>query len=510
MFFDDHAGKKPAPVTEPGGAGFSQGTTGYGKTGLPGNDSCAPAAPQYNSQYSEFIEKPDGLLGDIAEVLFNASIRPVHSIALASSIALLAGICGRAFNISGVGLNQYIMFVGETGVGKEMLSQGPDMVIDQVVEHTSTKAIADFRGAGDFSSYMGGYRALTGKSKSIYCNLGELGKKLAEIASNRNNPNLFGIERFLLQAYSKSGKGQTLQPTSYSDVQKNPEPLHAPALTVMGEATTEIYSRDLDGMIASGLLPRMLWIEYLGQRTARNRNPVTDIPHDLLSRVADLAATSLTHAHNGTVEKVGFADQRALAVLDAFDEWCDNEIRRNGSEAIKHLWNRAHLKALKLAALQAVGVNPHNPLISERWAEWSVGFVRHQTSRLVAKFETGEVGAQLNDEGKQLDDLIRQVSYYLTGTFDEAETKYGGVTFEMHGQGVVTLTHIQRRVFRLASYRKDKMGQTYALKRAIKSLLEADELREIPKAQMQTKYGTGSIGYAVSNPTRFLKVRKPG
>ena len=164
------------------------------------------------------------------------------------------------------------------------------------------------------------------------------------------------------------------------------------------------------------------------------------------------------------------------------------------------------MKALKLAATCAVGINWYAPVICGNCAQWAIDLVTDQTRNLVGKFESGDVGRQVNDEDKQTEDVIRQISNYIHDPVDEAK-KYGGVTDEMHRQNVITISNLQRRILKLASFRKDRMGATYALNRVLKSLLEGDELREIPKVQMQTSFGTLSRGFCVANPARFLKAQ---
>src|SRR5690606_12071521 len=52
------------------------------------------------------LELPPGLVGEIAQYIYQSSIRPVPEISLAAAIALVSGIIGRSYNISGTGLNQ--------------------------------------------------------------------------------------------------------------------------------------------------------------------------------------------------------------------------------------------------------------------------------------------------------------------------------------------------------------------------------------------------------------------
>jgi len=53
-------------------------------------------------------------LGEIAHFIYNAAPRQVEEVAIAGAIGLLSGICGRSYNVSGTGLNQYILLLAKT------------------------------------------------------------------------------------------------------------------------------------------------------------------------------------------------------------------------------------------------------------------------------------------------------------------------------------------------------------------------------------------------------------
>jgi len=70
------------------------------------------------------IVLPPGLVGDLACYFYQTAIRPVPEVAVAAAIAFMGGICGRSFNISDTGLNQYIVLLAKTGSGKEGAASG--------------------------------------------------------------------------------------------------------------------------------------------------------------------------------------------------------------------------------------------------------------------------------------------------------------------------------------------------------------------------------------------------
>lgn len=78
---------------------------------------------------------PAGLIGSIAEYIFKQAVRPVPEVALAGAIGYFAGLVGRAYNISGTGLNQYIMVLAKTGSGKEGAMTGIERMTTAIRPH---------------------------------------------------------------------------------------------------------------------------------------------------------------------------------------------------------------------------------------------------------------------------------------------------------------------------------------------------------------------------------------
>ena len=95
---------------------------------------------------------PQGIMGEIAEFIYSAAPRPVQEIALAASIGLMAGVCGRQYNVSNTGLNQYVLLLAKTGVGKEGASSGIDRFLRKVRDLGNVPAIMDFIGPAEIAS----------------------------------------------------------------------------------------------------------------------------------------------------------------------------------------------------------------------------------------------------------------------------------------------------------------------------------------------------------------------
>ena len=114
-------------------------------------------------------EFPPGLIGEIAHFIFDAAPRPVAEIAFAASVGLMAGLVGRAYNVSGTGLNQYLLVITPTGRGKEAIASGISKLTKAVQKHCP--GISDFEGPGEIASAQARTKWLA-RSPCIYSIVG--------------------------------------------------------------------------------------------------------------------------------------------------------------------------------------------------------------------------------------------------------------------------------------------------------------------------------------------------
>lgn len=427
------------------------------------------------------IAVPEGLVGELALYIFNSSSRPVWEISLCAALALTAGITGRHYNISGTGLNQYIILIAKTGTGKEEAIKGIDRLLAQA--RSKVPPIDGFLGPAAFASGQGLIRTLD-EQPCMVCVLGEFGIMLQGLNDPRANAAQVTLRRALLDLYSKSGWGSMLRSSAYSDKEKNTKTIMSPALTLLGESTPEEFYGGLDEtQIASGLIPRFLLVEYQGDRPRRN-NQSNQAPDPILvQKLADLATTILHMQTNSTHADVTLS-QGAGNIMDAFDRRCDDHINAAGNGAEAQLWNRAHLKALKLAGLVAVGCNMHDPVVSEETAQWAVDMVVKDVSRVMERFHSGEVG---EGEIKQESDIRRIVEEYLNKP--AAQRAHYKVPKSLLEEPVVPRTYLRRRLRNLGSFRNDRRGVAMAIRMAIEDACEGGVIAKVPEQDAKEKWG---------------------
>lgn len=447
------------------------------------------------------IPLPPGLIGHIAQFIYSAAPRPVPEIALTGALGLMAGICGKAYNISNSGLNQYILLLAKTGMGKEGMAAGIDKLISAV--KMSVPTATEFIGP----AYISSGQALV---KHIHDNpcfvsiLGEFGLRVQAMSGDTASAHERMLKQVLLEVYQKSGSTDIFRPSIYADKEKNTTSTIGPAFSILGESVPSTFYNSLtEEMIVEGLLPRFLLIEYNGVRVELNKHAAMVQPaFQLVEMVAQLAANCKQLMHNNKTINVRM-DETAQRLADDFDSFTTAKINQTSNEVVLNLWNRAHLKALKLAALIAVGVNPFDPIVIQEYIVWAINMVQTDIIRLAGKFETGEVGTNTG-ENKQQKEILRVVQEYIKKDYSEIEMYMGGginpaQRHVMHSNRVIPYSYINKRLITQPAFKNDRLGATNAIKRAIQILVESDKLREVSRHEMQTKFGSTQRAFVISD-----------
>ena len=445
--------------------------------------SIAPPAPV--SVPETRVTFPEGLVGEIAAYVLASSTRPVPEIALATAIAVMGGVVGRNYNVSNTGLNQYILLLAKTGTGKESVQSTIDRLFVEVQKRIP--AAERFIGPAHFSSGP----ALVKQFQERPCFvsiLGEFGHRLKAMTHPRANAAEKTLMAAMLDIYAKSGWGQMLRASVYSDKEKNTTIVHAPSLTVLGESEPDGFFAALDEpMIASGFLPRFMVIEYKGERPSRNKAAWTSPPAELVTKVADLCAAVLTMEQNNTCTVVAI-DPEALLLLDKFDEHADNQMR--GSSVVsQQLWNRAHLKAIRLSTLIAVGVNPYGARVMPDHAKWAIDLVTRDVATLLERFAAGDVG---EGDSKQRADLIGIIARFLANTKGKSDPQY-------RARGCISKRFLSQSVNNRPAFKNDRRGANKALSDLLTAMCETGELQLVPKKEALAWFKTTAMVYCLGD-----------
>lgn len=442
---------------------------------------------------------PQGLMGDIAEFVYSASPRPVKEIALAAAIGFMAGICGRSYNVSGTGLNQYVLILAGTGKGKEAAASSIDKLMRYVVP--TVPAASTFIGPADIASGQALVKYIA-RNPCFVSIVGEFGLMLQGMCAYNASPSQVTLRKKLLELYNKSGEKDQMQPTVYSDKDKNTTMVQSPSFSLLGESTPETYYAGLDeSMIAQGLLPRFMCVEYLGPRPPLNEyHQFVEPKSMLIQRLVELVTNSLTLAHHKQVINLQL-DEPATAFARAYEIDITRRINNSDIVLAKELWNRAHLKMLKLSGLIAVGINMYEPMITLDCVKWAHELIEHDINNMLTKFEAGKIGRETGEQN-QIDEVKKIIKDYIWRGYDATLQKYG-IDSRMHSDRMIPLSYLQRRLIQKNAFKSDRIGATNALKRTLDALVHADTMRELRQIDVNARYQTLAKLYFIADISKF-------
>lgn len=446
-------------------------------------DSASPAVAPIVARASE-VTFPPGLVGEVAQYVLTSSSRPVPEIALAAAIAIVAGVAGRNYNVSASGLNLYILLLAKTGTGKESVQSSVDRLFSEMVK--TIPAAERFVGPAHFASGPALVKVFQDKPCFVSI-LGEFGDRIMAMTHQRASESSKTLMSAMKDLFHKSGWGQSLRSSVYSDKEKNTSTVHAPCMTLLGETAPEPFFAGLnEQMIEGGFLPRFMVIEYKGERPPRNKQAITQPPADLVKRMCDLASSVLQMEQNQThVSVSGTAE--ATAHLDAFDAYADDKMR-GGTEVQQQLWNRAHIKALRLAALIAVGVNPYDPSITIEHAQWATEMVKRDVAVFVERFAKGDVG---EGDSKLQADLVTVITKYMAA----GNPKYAAY----HSRGCVPSRYLMGSTNNRSAFKNHKLGANRAYKDTVQAMIDTGMLVRLDKKSAAEWFKTTSEVFALGD-----------
>jgi hypothetical protein len=440
-----------------------------------------------------------GLIGEIADYIYTSAPRPVYEFALCGAIGLMAGICGKAYNVSGTGLNQYILGLGNTGVGKEGMGAGVSRLINAM--RFEVPQATDFIGPGEIASGQALHRYLNGNSQSIVSVVGEFGIKLQQITHPRASTAEVSLKRALLDFFNKSGAGSIVYKMAYADKDKNTDDLKSPAFSILGESTPCTFFEALDeSMLADGLITRFTMIEYDGKRPPFNKNhSKVKVSKSLKNHLKEVFICA-THLNTNDEVKNVEETPEAAEYLDWIDRTNDDKMNGATNEITRNLWNRTHIKTWKLAALVAVGDRPHDPVITREMVEWAYRIVVADAERMSDRFSSGEVGSN-NEEIQQFSAFIKAVRDYMTLSYKEV-AKYR-VRANIHTEGIIPVSYLQQRLGNLVVFKKDRMRSSEVVNKLVQSMEDNGDIVMVRKHELAEKFDFRGKAFVIENKAMF-------
>jgi Protein of unknown function (DUF3987) len=455
-------------------------------------------------RFAEAMEYPPGVAGDIASFLYHSAPRPLEQVAIVGALAWLSGVCGAAFETeTGSGLNLYQVLIAASGRGKEWLHEGPGLLNRALFRHPGDGEVTtggpatfevgpkwieqanEFFCFDDFASGSALAKYCAKHPNRSFCNfVGEWGHKLSTMskaAESGGSSHMQTLRRVITNLYHKAGRGSVAGGVRYADEKMNAAAVDGIAYSFVGETTPDTFYEALTySMLADGFLSRFITTEYIGPRPKANEARVLVPPKALVAHLQDLLvyARDLGRRRARQTAVLGIQAQKQL---NDFDDECDDQVNAADSEAITQPWNRAHLKALRVACLLAAAQNPLAPEVTGEQAEWALGLVRRDISRYLSRLQSGDIGQGDDERMKKLLHLMHEfLSQPLAPGY--------GVPQQMQTDGIVPRKYLQIRAARIGIFKTHRFGAKRALDDAIANCLDNGHIVEMPKEKAGELY----------------------
>lgn len=456
------------------------------------SEEVAPLLQKYEIQF------PPGVAGEIARYFYDQSARQVKEVSVIGSLALLAGICGKGYNISNCGLNLYLMLLANTGIGKDDVARGFDRIFKVVSKRLPQ--IKTFRGAGEIASGQ----SLTRDVAKYPCQvsiLGEFYSVIKRISAEKVQPHDENLKKVLLDLYNKSGKDAVMQRMIYADEKRNVEPVKAPSYSIFGECNPQdLYESINEKLIFSGLLPRFIMVQYKGKRQYMNPNFKNfTVNEDFADKIRFIADRSLKLISAEEVIEVQ-TNENVKIFLEEIDKKTTDYINNTNSSPAKDLWNRVHLKVMKVSALLAVADDCLEPIINLDHAKWAYDLILNDTQSLINKFDVGEIGAN-NESQKQIQDLMSSIKFYLNSK-NNILAKYK-VNFDLHSRSIISYSFIYHRLYGYASFKNSRYPVPQLIKNAIKNLEDCGYIEPVYMKEIRDLGIKKGLYYKIINHNIF-------
>ncbi|AJA09083.1 hypothetical protein SKP52_10910 [Sphingopyxis fribergensis] len=307
------------------------------------------------------------------------------------------------------------------------------------------------------------------------------------------------LRKVLTTLYSKSGPDSIAGGIAYSSQENNVASTQAVAFSLIGETIpATFYDSITDEMMRDGFMSRFCVIEYAGDRPDRNPTPIQRPPQALIDHMLLIVRHAGLAAATDTFQEVAFGS-RAQGILDAFYAECHSAILAvPDDERQRAVWNRAHLNALRISALLAVGDQYLNPIVTEEQAAWAIRLVRRGIAAFLKRLNAGEVG-EGTDGGREAKviDLCRE-SLLLPADKLPDYLKHGKA---MQDAGIVPRKYLQHRTQRQSAFARFKLGHTNALSMAIKTAITNGNLMEVKKEALVEQHAYFGQAYRVLSLT---------
>lgn len=424
----------------------------------------APVSAAVASAPRGGLDWPPGFVGVIARYIYSNSGRPVKEVSIAAALALSAGICGKAWYFTDSGLNLYIILVGRSGIGKEALHTGISSIL--IACRKDNPLFGRFISTQSMASGQALMKEFAERQSFVHIN-GEWGRLFKQLADERStNSPVQSIRTVMTNVYGKSGPNSVVGGLAYSNKENDTADVQGLNYTMVGETVPDVLFRAMSHeMMADGFLSRFTIIEYEGERPPENMNRLGAPDSAMIRHLNTVAVQADMLNSKGTPQHMGRTEEAAL-LIDKFDKYCDDMVNSFTDESRRQMWNRASLKAQRIACVLAAMTNCFSPNVTADYVLWAQDLIMRDIASMTRRLDTGDIGE--GDNARELK-LVAIMKDYL---LNEPKPGYK-VPKGMRDHSIIPHSYLQTRVARTAAFTNHRLGANKALDDSIMSMLKA-------------------------------------
>lgn len=430
-----------------------------------------PAASAVAHPPKADVEFPPGLVGEIAHYIYWSAPRPLKEVAIAGALAMMAGICGRQYNVSGgAGLNLYIILLASSGMGKEAAKTGVDRLFHAMTQTNPGTGV--FLGPRIVSGPA--YEKAPAEHNPCFVTfVGEIGVRLQQMLAKRGgDPQM---KAAMLALATAGQRGRRYQGAFHSKKDDRTADIVFPAVSVFGESNPQEYYKAISGdSFADGFVPRFLTItSHETEIRPLNAHQGMPPPPALVEKISRLAQYAVDLQVRDQYIDV------ACTYMGELDELYRKRASDLSEGPMRVINTRAALMVAKIAALLAVGEHQLNPQVSRQHMDWAMELVDASIRELAVRESVGDLST---DEDKKVP-AVRAVVNDLLATDPKRLKSYGMPPQLMDRRDLVSGRVLIKRLSMRAPFFGMERDKDQAITRAIQTACDLDMLQRLTDQQ---------------------------
>lgn len=438
------------------------------------------------------LDFPDNTLGELARYIYSISRVPLKEVSISAAIAAVAGMTGKAWSVIGKGLNLYVMLVAQSMTGKDILVKSIKMIYNQLNYYE--EGALDFYCGAKMASSQALIKHLS-THHSVVHTWGEIGKDI-EVMAKQSTAASAGLRHAFLNLFTASDIGSSLGKIAYSKSENDSVEYDGTVgYTVVGETTPTVFDNLDVSVFSDGFIGRFLIIEYRGLRKMPRLDD--DICYTMPDALTQKLRAIIRQAQNH--DRLCDADVFAQPTRVKLDKRAHNQMVRYqkmfnillnshfGEMKDQHL-GRAVEKVLKIASIQAVLENPHQPIINIMYLHEAVKIVFFDLRRSIERLESGDVGS--DDDAR-----MRKMQYVIKEYKKHKPKSSYRANLQLWKNGIIERSYLMRRCYSFSCYKNARSGQSNAFEATLRDVVRNGALVELNHNETREKYNVNAVCY---------------